>query len=228
MSHSTNQTRTQSDTPRARFDALPPERQAQLLEPAEAEFAAHGFEGASLNKILAAAQMSKGQAYYYITDKGDLYRAVIERGLQRIAAAVGYSFAEPGSAPEFWQHFARLLRGITEVLLRDKTLAALARGIYHGSTSQAALAEPLSQIRAHADKLIVLGQSLGAVRTDLPQSFLADTLFATIREIDRWFAAHWSELDETEATRLNHKAAEMIAAMAAPPRSTPRNVDESS
>ncbi len=222
MNKQANRTQSQADTPRARFDALPAERQAQLLDPAEAEFAAHGFDGASLNKILVAAQMSKGQAYYYITDKADLYRAVIERGLRRIAAAVSGSFAEPGSAIEFWQQFARLLRGITEVLLQDKTLAALARGIYQGTNSQAALTEPLSQIRAHVDKLIVLGQSLGAVRTDLPQSFLADTLFATIREIDRWFAAHWSELDETEAMRLNQKAAEMIAVMAAPAPGVPQ------
>lgn len=215
-----NKKQLQADSPRVRFAALPPERQAQLLDPAEAEFAARGFEAASFNRILATAGMSKGQAYYYVTDKADLYRAVIDRALDRIAQAISGSFTEPKTAAEFWQQFAKLLGRITAIMQQDETLAALASGIYQGPGSQTALTEPMLRVRAQADRLIVTGQSLGAVRTDLPQSLLSDTLFATIREVDRWFGAHWSELDNAEAMRLNHKAVGMIAAMAAPSKDT--------
>ena len=46
----------------------------------------------------------------------------------------------------------------------------------------------------------------------------ADALFGAVREVDRWFAAHWSDLDEAESLRLNDKVVDMIAAMAAPSR----------
>lgn len=208
--------RSRTDSPRARLAALAAERQAQLLDPAEAEFVAHGFEGASLNRILAAAGMSKGQAYYYIADKGDLYRAVIERGLQKLATAIDSDLPKPATADEFWRHVAAIFAQVTKTLQKDEALAALARGIYDGPGAQATLAEPLARIRAQSDRLIATGQSVGAIRTDLPQTLLADVLFGAVREIDRWFAAHWPELDEAEALRLNRKAIGMIASMAAP------------
>lgn len=206
-------------TPRERLEALSPERQSKLLDPAEAEFVAHGFEHASLNRILVAAGMSKGQGYYYFNDKADLYRAVIERGLRRLTEAMAVNRATPGTADEFWAQVAEVFARIAVVLHRDEALAMLARGIYEGPGAQAALVEPLGRIRKQLDQLILLGQSVGAVRTDLPQSLLAEVLFGVAREIDRWFAAHWPALGEEEALRLNEKTIEMIVAMASPPAS---------
>lgn len=162
--------------------------------------------------------MSKGQAYYYVADKADLYRAVIERGLQRLAKAIDASFPEPTTAEEFWQQIAAIFERLTMALHKDKNLAALARGIYEGPAAQAALAEPLARIRAQADRMIAIGQSVGAIRSDVPQTLLAGALFGAAREIDRWFAEHWPDLGEGEAVRLNDKAVSMIAAMAAPVR----------
>lgn len=201
---------------RERFEALSCERQAQLLDPAEVEFVANGFEKASLNRILIDAGMSKGQAYYYFADKADLYRAVIERGLKRLANAMKVRFPEPASAAEFWQQLGEVFAQLTTVLHRDERLAALARGIYEGPGAQAALVEPLGRIRVKLDQLITAGQLVGAVRTDLPQTFLAEVLFAAAREMDRWFATYWSELGETDALYLNEKAIEIIVAIASP------------
>jgi AcrR family transcriptional regulator len=210
--------RSRKDSPRARLAALAAEHQAKLLDPAEAEFVAHGFEGASFNRILSAAGMSKGQAYYYVADKADLYRAVVERGLQRLAKAIDASFPEPTTADEFWQQIAAIFERLTVALQKDDNLAVLARGIYEGAGAKAALAEPLARIRTQSDRLITIGQSVGAIRTDVPQTLLADVLFGAAREIDRWFAAHWPDLDKEEALGLNDKAVSMIAAMAAPMR----------
>jgi AcrR family transcriptional regulator len=207
---------SERETARTRFAALPPERQAQLLDPAETEFVAHGFEGASLNRILAAANMSKGQAYYYVTDKADLYRTVIERALRRFEHAIEAEFPSAGSADEFWRHIARLFARLSEALRNDAKLAALARGVYEGPGARAALAEPLARMRLQLDKLITIGQSIGAVRADVPRTLLADTLFAAASAIDQWFARHWLDLSEQEALTLNEKAVGMIAAMAAP------------
>ena len=59
--------------PRPRFEKLSPEKREQILETSAKEFAANGYEGASLNQILAKAGISKGAAYYYFDNKADLY-----------------------------------------------------------------------------------------------------------------------------------------------------------
>ncbi|HEX8725928.1 MAG TPA: helix-turn-helix domain-containing protein, partial [Gemmatimonadaceae bacterium] len=64
---------------RERFDNLDPDKQERLFEAAADEFSDHGFEGASLNRIIDRAGMSKGSLYYYFNDKSDLYATVVER-----------------------------------------------------------------------------------------------------------------------------------------------------
>lgn len=49
-----------------------------LLDAALAEFAAAGYEQASINTILAKAGMSKGQFYYHFGNKEGLYLALID------------------------------------------------------------------------------------------------------------------------------------------------------
>ena len=49
--------------PRLAFEKLPAEKRNQILELAGQEFAQYGFEGASLNRILKAANVSKGAAW---------------------------------------------------------------------------------------------------------------------------------------------------------------------
>lgn len=202
---------------RRRLEALEPERRAQLLDPAEVAFASAGFEGASLNQILAAAQMSKGQAYYYIADKADLYRAVIDRALKRLADEIDDPFSDPVTADIFWAQIADFFEQLTRVLHRNKRLAALARGIYEGPATQAALAEPIARLHSQLERLVSRGQKVAAVRNDVPRTLIVAALFGVSREIDGWFARHWSELSAVEALRLNDKAIAMIAAMASPP-----------
>ncbi len=59
--------------PRPRFNKLAPEKRERIMEAAAKEFAAYGYEGASLNRILEQAEVSKGAAYYYFDDKADLF-----------------------------------------------------------------------------------------------------------------------------------------------------------
>jgi AcrR family transcriptional regulator len=206
----------QSDTPRTRLLALTPERRAELLDPAESEFAERGYGGASLNRILAMAGMSKGQAYYYISDKADLYGAVIERALRRLGDAMDFSFTTPVDADDFWGQVGEFLARVTATLMTNERLASLARNIYESAETSDALAGPMSTIHDGLDRLLHLGQSVGAVRDDVPNSLLQATVFAAAREIDRWFAQHWLEMEADEALALDAKALEMIRGLVAP------------
>lgn len=57
------------------------ELRARLLEAARAEFAAHGFRGASIQAIARAAGATPAMVHYYFGNKGGLYRAMLEHTL---------------------------------------------------------------------------------------------------------------------------------------------------
>ncbi len=200
--------------PRERLRGLSAGQQAQLLDPAEREFAAHGYSKASLNRILTTAGMSKGQAYYYISDKADLYGAVIERALARLVERIGLVWQTPLGAEDFWRQVGVFFDRLAAVFKEDETLAALARGLYEGPTSQGASSDLMRTVRQKLEELLCEGQTVGAIRKDMPRSLIAAALFGAAREIDFWFATHWDELSLNDALDLNRKTIGMIRAMA--------------
>jgi TetR/AcrR family transcriptional regulator len=71
---------------------LPPKRERsgeatsrRILDAAEQEFAAKGFDGARLATIARAADVPQALIHHYFGDKEGLYRAVLERALGAIA-----------------------------------------------------------------------------------------------------------------------------------------------
>ncbi|HUN39256.1 MAG TPA: TetR/AcrR family transcriptional regulator [Acetobacteraceae bacterium] len=50
----------------------------QILAAAEKVFAQHGFEGATMAQLAAAAELPKANLHYYFGTKAGLYRAVLE------------------------------------------------------------------------------------------------------------------------------------------------------
>ena len=58
---------------------LPPEKSDGILAAACAEFGAHDFDAASLDRIVAAAGISKGGLYEYIASKEELYVYCMEQ-----------------------------------------------------------------------------------------------------------------------------------------------------
>jgi len=65
------------------------ERCEQLLAAATQAFARAGFAATSLDDIAAAAGISRVLLYRHFDSKTDLYRAVLDRAVARLAAAVG-------------------------------------------------------------------------------------------------------------------------------------------
>jgi AcrR family transcriptional regulator len=65
------------------------ERREQLLAAATQAFACAGFAATSLDDIAAAAGISRVLLYRHFESKTDLYRAVLDRAVARLAAAVG-------------------------------------------------------------------------------------------------------------------------------------------
>jgi AcrR family transcriptional regulator len=60
-------------------DALSPEKRAQILQGAATIFAQDGYEGASMSRIAAEANVSKGTLYNHFAGKAQLFAAFIEQ-----------------------------------------------------------------------------------------------------------------------------------------------------
>jgi len=65
--------------PKGAFFSLDPEKQEQILTVASEEFAEHGYQNASTNRMVRRLKISKGSLFYYFSDKGDLYLHLIEQ-----------------------------------------------------------------------------------------------------------------------------------------------------
>jgi AcrR family transcriptional regulator len=95
--------RERTDQPVAEAAAAAPvrrlrraERREQLLAAATQAFARAGFAATSLEDIAAAAGISRVLLYRHFESKTDLYRAVLDRAVARLTAAVGtrdYTYA---------------------------------------------------------------------------------------------------------------------------------------
>lgn len=91
----------------------------RLLDAAVDEFAEHGPAGARVDRIARSAGVNKERIYQYFGDKDGLYRAVLEKELQRLAAAVPLTPDQAGDLGEYagrlfdhhmdHPHFLRLL-----------------------------------------------------------------------------------------------------------------------
>jgi AcrR family transcriptional regulator len=77
------------------------ETRRRLKEAAAAEFAEHGPAGTTMERIARRAAINKERLYHYFGDKNQLFGAVLEDELARIARAVPLSSVRDGDVGEF-------------------------------------------------------------------------------------------------------------------------------
>jgi TetR/AcrR family transcriptional regulator len=84
--------------PRGRAADEPDSRQ-RLLDAAAEEFATHGFAGASVDRIAAAARINKAMLYYHFGSKARLYQDIVGDMFRAVSARVG-AVAASDAPPE--------------------------------------------------------------------------------------------------------------------------------
>lgn len=190
--------------PRSRFHELLREQQQGILRAALEEFADHGFTGASLNRIIATARISKGSMYYYFDGKEDLYAYVARVELGRLFDAAGPFPIPTARTPDaFWSALSDDYLRILGALASSPRVAALARGWVTASINpalQRAQKEMEAAVLPWFEKTLVAGQRARAVRKDLPLGLLIGLVFALGQAMDTWVLTQ--QLDEKALRRL--------------------------
>jgi AcrR family transcriptional regulator len=190
---------------RPRFDKLDRERKQRLMESAAEEFGAHGYDAASLNRILDRSGMSKSSLYYYFEDKADLFTTLIERSIGFLLKEVGGLDPQALTAETYWSELEDLYRRTIAVMNTSVWYVKLGRLFYrlHGNAKEHAPTGRMFQAARHWIGVILeRGQTLGVVRTDLPMSLLVDCTMGLGEAIDRWVVAHWDDLDENQRLQM--------------------------
>jgi len=195
---------------------LTAEKRARLLDPALEEFSAFGYDAASLNRILANANMSKGQAYYYIAGKSDLYLAVCTRAFSPSLSYAAHQAKALRGSTEYWGAVEAMAGALAEKLAADETASALALTVYDSQSAMECLTPLAVQLDAILDDIIQAGQDAGEIRTDLPEGLVRQVIKAVVRSVDKWFALNGATLSAQELATAMQGTFEMIRNMLQP------------
>ena len=188
--------------PQPRFRKLPPDKQARILDVAMEDFAEYGFEGASYNRIIERAGLSKGAMYYYFDDKTDLYGTVVGRALQPLIAELAPSSAD--TVEGFWEGLTQDYLRFASLTIEHPKTVALMRGLLERPDrwQHGPLREVFDFMLGYTGQLIDHGQRIGAVRTDLERSLLIAVAFSVGEAVDRWSFEHLDALVIEESQAL--------------------------
>ncbi len=199
---------------RSRFDNLDEGRQEEIIRIAGQEFAAKGYERASLNEIIDEAGISKGSLYYYFENKEDLFSTVVESVTTGEFAPELFDFSvEELTRGTFWEELEQIVREAARYASRHRWQMRLVRVYYdkrEGEAGSVRTSELYAMSRRWTERLVDHGQQLGVVRTDAPREFLVEMATGVAEAGDRWFLEHFEEFDEIDFEREAERQIDMF------------------
>lgn len=186
--------------PTERFKRLSRERQKQIIAVAAAEFAEHGYEGSSLNRIIQLLGSSKGALYYYFNSKEDLFVHTINTLMNSFTGDPNVT-AKLCNRDTFWEDTLAFSNDMLNRLADEPQLQTLYRqvlGLRHHPT----LAEPLTETFLYIEqwhrRFLQAGQACGAIRTDLPFDLLVAMTSALDTAVDQWTMEQLASMNSRE------------------------------
>jgi AcrR family transcriptional regulator len=166
--------------PRERYESMDEEKKARLLSAAAKEFAAHGYELASINTILDGAGLSKGSFYYYFEDKADLAATVMIEVSEPAVRAIVYR--QPTTEAEFWSELRRVsviqIRELESKRTNYEALMRLGNAIAKNPELAAKVMPAFGPRTVQLGKFFAAGVAVGALRSDLPLPMLMSIIQA--------------------------------------------------
>ncbi len=165
--------------PLARYESIDESLKTRILDVSKQEFAAHGYEGASYNKIIQKIGISKGSMYYYFENKEDLF---ITCFLDEALATESFGFAMTSfplkeDKPSYWDSIKAMSSKQWNDVFQHPVLMSLMRQLVSLGTDHPifhklnAECEGLSEY-GDLMKILEHGVAIGAIRDDVPLKVL--------------------------------------------------------
>ncbi len=207
--------------PHPTYFNLPDDKRARVLAALKAEFAAHPYPRASVDRVTAAAGVSKGSFYQYFVDKRDSYTYLVSELMARRLAVADAPIPEAS----FEEVLTAMVLGSQELHRRDpQAWAVLARALADDAPDVLATGEALpGGVRAWAHAALAAGQASGELRADVsPQTaawLIERTLLGLPEHLMRRLAidpqevvASGSVFDTPEVRQVAHEVISMLTA----------------
>lgn len=188
-----------------RVKRMAPERRERLFQSAAEEFAAQGYEGASLNRIIERAGIGKSSLYYYFDDKRDLFGQLIQSIFERFLRDIGGFDYRTLTAESFWPEIEGLfLKGVAFAERNPWSVHAgqLFYRLRGSDKAGGSTARLLGMAESWVASLLRHGIALGVVRSDLPERLLVQSVMALVEVCDRYFLETWGQYGEVERRAL--------------------------
>ncbi len=204
---------------RERLKRMAPKRRDKLFRSAAEEFSAHGYDGASLNRIIERAGIGKSSLYYYFEDKRDLFRRLIESVFEHFLRDIGGFDYRTLTADTFWTEIEALfVKGVAFTerhawYVRVGQMFHRLRASEKGGRATGGL---MTMAESWLASLLRHGMALGVVRTDLPEALLVQAVMALLEVCDRYFVECWSRCGTPERRALTEQQMALLKRICLP------------
>lgn len=216
--------------PRPRFLKLPADKRLAIIEAAGKEFAEHGYEGASLNRIIAAAGISKGAMYYYFDGKADVFATVFRFAESQLLSLRSVDLTTL-DRDTFWPALDRMAQHKEHILQDNPWLMGMARALHQMPPelwSEGEMGAYISEMTGFLRALLARGQAVGAMRQDLPLDLLVGLWLSVDQVFDKWVLDQWDDHTPTteEWDRWFALGMDLLHRLAMPAEVLCRTLDE--
>ncbi|MFT4716910.1 MAG: AcrR family transcriptional regulator [Paracoccaceae bacterium] len=192
---------------------LPTDRRALLFRVSSAEFAANGFNQASLNRIISEIRMSKSSFYHYFKNKTDLFQQTLDQAITPVLEQHGGFDIQTLTAENLWPKLLHMAGELIDLINVSPDLITIMRMFYRSmddADESVLVAEKKAELTQWLTLLLRRGQELQVFRDDLPDSLMIDILMSMGMSIDRWMLARWENTQAVERIEISQKTFELF------------------
>ena len=166
--------------PKDTFLNLPQPKRLLIEEAAMDEFAAWGFDNASINRIVAECQIAKGSFYQYFEDKKDLFNHVMTRIAEKKLNYISPVMLNP-QAHDFFTLLQEMYRSGLDFAEQNPKAALIGNQVFKNQehpVHKEIFEGSRDAGKAFYEQLISLAISRGEIRTDIDMEFVIHILMS--------------------------------------------------
>ncbi|VAW23600.1 Transcriptional regulator, AcrR family [hydrothermal vent metagenome] len=196
---------------------MKPEKRSALFAAAAHEFTEHGFERASLNRIISTLKMSKSSFYHYFASKSDLFQQIMVQAFAPLNAVAARFEPQELNANNFWPELLHMAEIASAMAQEAPEIISAGRMFYRNLDDEDGLCAKMMEFPlALTTRLLEHGQKLGVIRHDLPLPLLISSVMALGMALDRWGLENFTTLDGAEISRLNEQGVDLFKRVLTP------------
>ncbi|MGH7905748.1 MAG: TetR/AcrR family transcriptional regulator [Candidatus Binataceae bacterium] len=155
-----------------------------LVDIAVRVFLRHGYDGASLDQVAAAAGITKSSLYYHAAGKEDL----LARGVNRALDALFGVFREPEAVSgRYAGRLKYVVRRTCEITVRQLPEVALLLRVRGNTQTERRVLERRREFDHLVAELFALAQNEGDIRVDVEARLGTRLLYGMLNSIIEWY-----------------------------------------